>query len=318
MDQVQALIVPGKQFAKDSIRLVKRCTKPDRKEYQKIAFATAIGFAIMGFIGFFVKLIHIPINNIICHSKSVGNVGIYLFHLLSSTPLIEVPSLRFSSRLKNDWDKYIHRMAVDTRILLLISGKRKSGKDFFSNLLMERLSTKWKTVVVGLSHSLKEEYASINVLNLLRIRKYRHSVIIERLTGLNYSELITSGDYKERYRREMIKWGEEIRKADPAYFVRKALSSASDADVVIVSDCRRKSDMENMEENRRVTVRVSSLLSSRLSRGFIFKEGIDDGESECGLDEYDHFDVKVQNDGDSASLYEDVAKIEVMIDRLMI
>lgn len=34
-------------------------------EYQKIAMATAIGFAIMGFIGFFVKLIHIPINNII-------------------------------------------------------------------------------------------------------------------------------------------------------------------------------------------------------------------------------------------------------------
>ncbi len=34
-------------------------------EFQKIAIATAIGFAIMGFIGFFVKLIHIPINNII-------------------------------------------------------------------------------------------------------------------------------------------------------------------------------------------------------------------------------------------------------------
>jgi len=35
------------------------------QEYQKIAFATAVGFAVMGFIGFFVKLIHIPINNII-------------------------------------------------------------------------------------------------------------------------------------------------------------------------------------------------------------------------------------------------------------
>jgi protein transport protein SEC61 subunit gamma-like protein len=34
-------------------------------EFYKIAVATAIGFAIMGFIGFFVKLIHIPINNII-------------------------------------------------------------------------------------------------------------------------------------------------------------------------------------------------------------------------------------------------------------
>lgn len=65
MDQLNVIIEPGKQFAKDSIRLVKRCTKPDWKEFQKIAIATAIGFAIMGFIGFFVKLIHIPINNII-------------------------------------------------------------------------------------------------------------------------------------------------------------------------------------------------------------------------------------------------------------
>ena len=91
-----SFVEPGRQFAKDSIRLVKRCTKPDRKgnnflensfdqnymfkisieylsieyfllEFQKIAMATAIGFAIMGFIGFFVKLIHIPINNIIVY-----------------------------------------------------------------------------------------------------------------------------------------------------------------------------------------------------------------------------------------------------------
>jgi protein transport protein SEC61 subunit gamma-like protein len=65
MDQVMQFVEPSRQFVKESIRLVKRCTKPDRKEFQKIAMATAIGFAIMGFIGFFVKLIHIPINNII-------------------------------------------------------------------------------------------------------------------------------------------------------------------------------------------------------------------------------------------------------------
>ena len=34
-------------------------------EFTKIAQATTVGFAIMGFIGFFVKLIFIPINNII-------------------------------------------------------------------------------------------------------------------------------------------------------------------------------------------------------------------------------------------------------------
>lgn len=39
--------------------------------------ATAIGFAIMGFIGFFVKLIHIPINNIIVwviHKNTITSV----------------------------------------------------------------------------------------------------------------------------------------------------------------------------------------------------------------------------------------------------
>ncbi|XP_062535167.1 protein transport protein Sec61 subunit gamma-like [Armigeres subalbatus] len=68
MDQIAKIYEPGRSFAKDSIRLIKRCTKPDRREFQKIAIATAIGFCIIGFIGFFVKLIHIPINNIIVGS----------------------------------------------------------------------------------------------------------------------------------------------------------------------------------------------------------------------------------------------------------
>lgn len=34
-------------------------------EFAKIARATGLGFLMMGFIGFFVKLIHIPINNIL-------------------------------------------------------------------------------------------------------------------------------------------------------------------------------------------------------------------------------------------------------------
>ncbi|CAM9448932.1 unnamed protein product [Hapterophycus canaliculatus] len=31
----------------------------------QVAKATTVGFLVMGFIGFFVKLIHIPINNIL-------------------------------------------------------------------------------------------------------------------------------------------------------------------------------------------------------------------------------------------------------------
>ena len=53
------------QFAKKSKMLINVCSKPDRKEFAKIAIATSVGFLIMGFIGFFVKLVHIPINQII-------------------------------------------------------------------------------------------------------------------------------------------------------------------------------------------------------------------------------------------------------------
>merc|ERR1712056_112400 len=53
------------EFGVDSRRLIQRCTKPDAKEFKKMAVACAIGFAIMGFIGYTVKLVFIPINNII-------------------------------------------------------------------------------------------------------------------------------------------------------------------------------------------------------------------------------------------------------------
>jgi protein transport protein SEC61 subunit gamma-like protein len=59
------VIYPLREFAKDSMRLYNKCTKPDKKEFLEIAKATAIGFAIMGSIGFFVKLVHIPVNGIL-------------------------------------------------------------------------------------------------------------------------------------------------------------------------------------------------------------------------------------------------------------
>jgi protein transport protein SEC61 subunit gamma and related proteins len=61
--------VPGvkesESFFKNSVRLLNKCTKPSREEFIRISQAIIVGFLIMGFIGFFVKLIHIPINNII-------------------------------------------------------------------------------------------------------------------------------------------------------------------------------------------------------------------------------------------------------------
>ncbi|KAH8918070.1 secE/sec61-gamma protein [Atractiella rhizophila] len=63
--QVADIAEIPRKFIKDGTQFMNRCTKPDQKEYAQICRAVAVGFVIMGFIGYFVKLIHIPINNIL-------------------------------------------------------------------------------------------------------------------------------------------------------------------------------------------------------------------------------------------------------------
>ncbi|ALC42251.1 Sec61gamma [Drosophila busckii] len=58
-------LLPLRRFFKSSKRVVKRCTKPDRREFRRAALATAVGFLIMGFLGYGIRLLHIPITNII-------------------------------------------------------------------------------------------------------------------------------------------------------------------------------------------------------------------------------------------------------------
>ncbi|GAA5893018.1 translocon subunit SSS1 [Sporobolomyces salmoneus] len=65
MEAIKDLTESGKTFVKDGNNFMTRCTKPDQKEYIQICRAVAIGFAMMGGIGYLVKLIHIPINNIL-------------------------------------------------------------------------------------------------------------------------------------------------------------------------------------------------------------------------------------------------------------
>ncbi|XP_062134776.1 protein transport protein Sec61 subunit gamma isoform X4 [Drosophila sulfurigaster albostrigata] len=52
-------------FVKDSAKVINRCTKPDRQEFQRTALAITLGFFIMGFLGYTIKLLHMPITNII-------------------------------------------------------------------------------------------------------------------------------------------------------------------------------------------------------------------------------------------------------------
>ncbi|KDN44364.1 protein translocase SEC6 [Tilletiaria anomala UBC 951] len=64
-EKVKEFIDIPQSFIKEGTQFMTRCTKPNQKEYIQICRAVGMGFVVMGFIGYFVKLIHIPINNIL-------------------------------------------------------------------------------------------------------------------------------------------------------------------------------------------------------------------------------------------------------------
>ncbi|KAJ3808297.1 SecE/Sec61-gamma subunits of protein translocation complex [Lentinula aff. lateritia] len=66
-DKLREFVEIPQQFVQDGNQFLTRCTKPSQKEFVQICKAVAVGFAVMGFIGYFVKLIHIPINNILVY-----------------------------------------------------------------------------------------------------------------------------------------------------------------------------------------------------------------------------------------------------------
>lgn len=64
-ETLQELADIPKDFVRDGSLFIRRCTKPDKREFIKISQAVGMGFLIMGAIGYFIKLIHIPVNNIL-------------------------------------------------------------------------------------------------------------------------------------------------------------------------------------------------------------------------------------------------------------
>ncbi|CEF63156.1 Phosphomevalonate kinase [Strongyloides ratti] len=164
-------------------------------------------------------------------------------------------------------------------IIVCMSGKRKSGKDFTCILLAKLLTDRDINVEIrSLSHPLKDEFAKLN--------------------DLDGCELKTSSHYKEIYRRRMVKWGEDQRRIDPHIFCKKTMEKSIKSDVIIISDCRRKSDIIYFQEtysNSVITVRMIAGEKSRTKRGYVFSKGIDDAETECDLDDWPRWDILVLN-----------------------
>ncbi|KAJ6656917.1 hypothetical protein lerEdw1_002918 [Lerista edwardsae] len=158
------------------------------------------------------------------------------------------------------------------KLILLFSGKRKSGKDFVAEEIQSRLGPDICTIL-RLSGPLKKQYAKEH--------------------GLDFQRLLDSSAYKEMYREDMIRWGEERRRNDPGFFCRIVVEGAVQP-IWVVSDTRRLSDVEWFQDVYGDVVKVLR---------------VDDAESECGLDHGVAFDWVITNDGDQLSLDAQLEKL---------
>ncbi|XP_050074037.1 probable phosphomevalonate kinase [Anopheles maculipalpis] len=176
------------------------------------------------------------------------------------------------------------------RIILLLSGKRKCGKDFLADALLKKLGTE-VAQIVRISEPIKRHWADC--------------------MGLNLGELLSDGAYKERYRKEMIEWSDARRQEDYGVFCRAACTTIN-RPICIVSDVRRKTDVRYFRESfgpeRIRTVRIEASEAIRAERGWQFQTGVDDVQSECDLDDYGPWDLLVTN--------EHTDEVEALLERL--
>ena len=98
----------------------------------------------------------------------------------------------------------------------------------------------------------------------------------------------------------MVKWSEEVRRTDANIFLRAAIadSQADRFPVWILVDARRTCDLSFFHSFRCkvVTVRITATDETRIRRGWHWAAGVDDTESECGLDGIADWDLVIQND----------------------
>ncbi len=59
-EQVKTMLEVPREFMREGTLFINRCTKPDRREFIKISQAVGVGFLVMGFIGYIIKLSKAP------------------------------------------------------------------------------------------------------------------------------------------------------------------------------------------------------------------------------------------------------------------
>ena len=165
-------------------------------------------------------------------------------------------------------------------IIVLVSGKRCSGKDFICDIAVNNFQA-----------------------NGISSKKISHSSFVKQLycekTGVNLQRLLSDRSFKEKHRNKMIEMAQKLQQKDPhvlSHYIRKDIKNYNYnynndnhglLQLVLISDFRRKFEQTFFEKYycNVLTLRINASESTRKNRGWNYDEVKDTRYTECELDD---------------------------------
>eukprot|EP00929_Paragymnodinium_shiwhaense_P082999 TRINITY_DN44035_c0_g1_i1.p1 TRINITY_DN44035_c0_g1~~TRINITY_DN44035_c0_g1_i1.p1 ORF type:complete len:290 (+),score=57.27 TRINITY_DN44035_c0_g1_i1:57-926(+) len=193
----------------------------------------------------------------------------------------------------------VQQSADRPKVVIAVSGKRKTGKDYFSDMLLAELDPS-RVEVRKFATPIKAHFA--------------------RQAGMDLAVLETDGPAKEKFRADFYKYDLAERAKDPFVFAREVLQDVQQ-DILLITDLRQIGDYKFLMQNYKdelILIRLDAQEPLRASRGYSYTAGVDDSAVECDLDDDRGLDVpwtlRFENDGDDSKwpsrLRQVLAKVE--------
>lgn len=167
--------------------------------------------------------------------------------------------------------------------LILLSGKRYSGKTFIGNFIKNKLH-KYNVKLLNPSDFFKQDFCE----------KYK----------LNYQKILYDRLYKESHRVEMINYYNKIKnKYSLDYYCKKIINyitNTTEYNIYII-DIRHKFEIMFYEKHNFKIIKIRRDVDDKIRniRGWIYDKLIDDDITETDLDNYNDWDIVLKNDIDN-------------------
>ena len=174
---------------------------------------------------------------------------------------------------------------LNSIMIILLSGKRYSGKDFVGDILVKKFNFKKKS----LATAVKKNYCKIK--------------------NLDYNTFMNDRKIKEEHRQYLIDYSEGKKKQDPYYWCKILNNSIKENDNVVICDLRYMDELKYFQNiyPDAPFIRIHASLETRQERNWTPSE-IDSSESETLFDDYP-FDFIITNDTyNNISVYKQIDK----------